>query len=122
VNSSNLKLAASLMVTNLFNSEVLLDVQMTDEQRKDLEASEALAMQLLEEEKKNEEQEVSESVSGYVNQEYARQLMEMGFTKEVAEKALFFTLAQGGTTEKALEWIEQHGEDPDFLEELKIVG
>jgi uncharacterized UBP type Zn finger protein len=48
--------------------------------------------------------------------------MEMGFPKAVAEKALFFTLASGGTTEKALEWIDQHSEDADFNEELKIVG
>ena len=48
--------------------------------------------------------------------------MEMGFPKAVAEKALFFTLASGGTTEKALEWIDQHAEDADFNEELKIVG
>jgi len=46
----------------------------------------------------------------------------MGFSKAVSEKALFFTLAIGGTTEKALEWIDQHSEDPDFEEELKIVG
>lgn len=69
-----------------------------------------------------EAEQEGESVSGYVNQEYVNQLMEMGFTKAVAEKALFFTLAQGGTTEKAMEWIEQHMEDADFNEELKIVG
>jgi len=73
-----------------------------------------------EEEKKQEEE--GESISGYVNQEYAKQLIEMGFPKAVAEKALFFTLANGGTTEKALEWIDQHSEDADFNEELKIVG
>lgn len=48
--------------------------------------------------------------------------MEMGFSKNVSEKALFFTLSKGGTTEKALEWIDQHADDPDFEEELKIVG
>jgi len=48
--------------------------------------------------------------------------MEMGFSKFVAEKALFFTLSSGGTTEKALEWIDQHSDDADFNEELKIVG
>jgi hypothetical protein len=32
--------------------------------------------------------------------------MEMGFSKAVSEKALFFTQGQGGTTEKALEWID----------------
>lgn len=68
------------------------------------------------------EQQEGESISGYVNQEYVKQLLEMGFSKIVAEKALFMTLAQGGTTEKALEWIDQHSEDADFNEELKIVG
>ena len=47
-----------------------------------------------------------ESISGYVNQEYAKQLIEMGFSKAVAEKALFMVLEKGGTTEKALEWID----------------
>lgn len=46
----------------------------------------------------------------------------MGFSKIVSEKALFMTMAQGGTTEKALDWISQHCDDPDFNEELKIVG
>ena len=69
-----------------------------------------------------EAEEVGESISGYVNQEYAKQLMEMGFSKTVSEKALFFTLAQGGNTEKALDWISQHSDDVDFNEELKIVG
>ena len=52
------------------------------------------------------EEQVGESVSSYVNQEYANQLIEMGFPKAVAEKALFFTRDQGGSTEKALEWID----------------
>ena len=43
-----------------------------------------------------------------MNQEYVKQLEEMGFSKIVAEKALFMTQAQGGTTERALEWIDQH--------------
>lgn len=46
----------------------------------------------------------------------------MGFSKAVAEKALFMVLEKGGTTEKALEWIDQHSDDADFNEELKIVG
>jgi uncharacterized UBP type Zn finger protein len=48
--------------------------------------------------------------------------MEMGFTKFVAEKALFFTLSKGGTTDTALEWIDQHSGDADFNEELRIIG
>ena len=44
----------------------------------------------------------------------------MGFTKEVAEKALFHTLGKG--LEGAMDWIQEHQEDPDFFEELRIVG
>jgi len=36
----------------------------------------------------------------------------MGFSKDVAEKALFLT--QGGGVPKAMEWIEQHMDDQDF--------
>jgi len=32
--------------------------------------------------------------------------MEMGFSKIVAEKALFMTMHQGGGVEKSLEWID----------------
>ena len=69
-----------------------------------------------------EEEQPTESISTYVNQEYVKQLMEMGFSKSVAEKSLFFTLSQGGTTEKALDWISQHSDDADFNEELRVVG
>lgn len=47
-------------------------------------------------------------------------IVDMGFTKVVAEKALF--LNQGGGVPKAMEWIESHCEDADFEEELIIVG
>lgn len=57
-----------------------------------------------------------------MNQAYVEQLQEMGFSKIVAEKALFMTLGQGGTTEKALDWISAHSDDADFNEELRIVG
>lgn len=68
-------------------------------------------------------QQDGQSISSHVNQEYVNQIVEMGFTKIVAEKALFFCKMQGAeTTEKALEWIDQHQDDADFHEELKIVG
>ena len=73
-------------------------------------------------EEEQPKQEEGQSISGYVNQQHAKDIMEMGFSKNVAEKALFFTLQSGGTTEKAIEWIEQHCDDVDFQEELKIVG
>ena len=47
-------------------------------------------------------------------------IMDMGFTKVVAEKALFMT--QGGGVQKAMEWIEKHCDDADFQEELVIVA
>ena len=53
-----------------------------------------------------QKEEAGESISGYVNQEYVKQLMEMGFSKIVAEKALFMTLSHGGTTDTAMGWIE----------------
>jgi len=83
---------------------------MTQEQQQQLDESIALAKQLEDEEMKNEvegeQEEGGMSISGYVNQEYVKQLMEMGFSKEVSEKALFFNLAKGGTTDQALEWID----------------
>jgi len=54
-----------------------------------------------------------------VNQGHANQIVEMGFSKTVAEKALFMT--QGGV-EKAMDWINEHMDDEDFNEELVIVG
>jgi uncharacterized UBP type Zn finger protein len=46
--------------------------------------------------------------------------MEFGFSKIIAEKALFMTGCKG--VEKALDWINAHSEDADFNEELFIVG
>lgn len=46
-------------------------------------------------------------------------LQEMGFSKIVAEKALF--MVQGGGVPKAMDWIDQHRADADFEEELFIV-
>ena len=60
-----------------------------------------------------------ESISSYVNKEVSNQLIEMGFSKNVSEKACFFNQ---NNLEKAIEWINEHQADPDFEEELKIVG
>lgn len=59
------------------------------------------------------------SITEYVKAEIVIQLIEMGFSKAVSEKACFFTQS---ILEKALEWIEEHQKDPDFEEELRIVG
>lgn len=70
-------------------------------------------------ETKQEQLEEGESISNYVKQEVSGQLIEMGFSKNVAEKACFFTQ---NILEKAIEWIAEHQTDPDLEEELRIVG
>ena len=46
--------------------------------------------------------------------------MDMGFSKNVAEKAVF--MVQGAGVERAMEWIDNNREAPDFEEALMIVG
>jgi len=46
--------------------------------------------------------------------------MDMGFSKAVAEKALFMTQNKG--VDKAMDWIYTHNNDPDFEEALVIVS
>lgn len=60
-----------------------------------------------------------EPISGLVAKEKVDQLLEMGFSKNVAEKALFLN---DQTIDKAMEWIYEHQEEPDFEEELRIVA
>jgi len=47
--------------------------------------------------------------------------MDMGFSKIVSEKSLFFNLEKGGGVQNALDWINAHCDDKDFEEELFIV-
>jgi uncharacterized UBP type Zn finger protein len=61
-----------------------------------------------------------QSISSMVNQEFATILQQMGFTKAVSEKALFLT--QNASVEAGVEWIQQNQDQPDFNEELRIVG
>ncbi len=60
-----------------------------------------------------------ESISSLVNQDTAKQLQEMGYSKNVSEKALFLNQ---GFLEKAIEWIYENQNEPDFEEELRMVG
>lgn len=60
-----------------------------------------------------------ESISGLVNQDVAKQLIEMGFSKNVAEKACFMNKSN---LEASIEWIYEHQNEPDFEEELRMVG
>jgi len=59
------------------------------------------------------------SISSLVNQDMAKELQGMGYSKNVSEKALLFT--SNASVEAALEWIETHREDPDFEEECLVV-
>lgn len=60
-----------------------------------------------------------ESISHLVDQNVAKQLIEMGFSKNVSEKACFFNKSN---LETSIEWIYEHQNDPDFEEELRMVG
>lgn len=61
----------------------------------------------------------SESISKYVNQDVLKQLLEMGFSKNASEKALFLNK---NILESSVEWINEHQNDADFEEEMRIVG
>lgn len=69
----------------------------------------------LEDKKENQTQ----AISGMVNQQLCKELIDMGFSKNVSEKAVFMT--QNKSIQLALDYIEQHRNDPDFEEELRIV-
>jgi len=61
-----------------------------------------------------------QAISHMVNQDLAKELESMGYSKNVREKALLMT---GNTSvEAALNWIEEHRNDPDFEEEMRIVA
>ncbi len=58
-------------------------------------------------------------ISEMVNQQSVKQLVEMGYSKNVAEKALFLNQQ---ILEKSIEWIYENQNEPDFEEELRIMG
>ncbi len=74
-------------------------------------------------EKKEESKESSElqgePISKYVKEEVSKQLIEFGYSKNVAEKACFYN---NNIVEKAIEWIYEHQNDPDFEQEERIVS
>lgn len=74
------------------------------------------------EEDKVDEEPKGEPITKFVKQDNVKQLMDMGFSKDASEKALFMVLAKGQSIEAALEWINEHSDDKDFNEPLLIVG
>ncbi|CDW78340.1 pub domain-containing protein [Stylonychia lemnae] len=102
-----------------------LEESMALAQQLDAEQNEANAqVQMLENQIENEGiQAQGGSISSYVNQSYVNQLLELGFTKDVAEKALFLNLSTPGEPiANALDWISAHSDDSDFHEALQVVG
>jgi hypothetical protein len=58
---------------------------------------------------------VGKPISGLIDQGMAAMIQDMGFTKAVAEKSLLYT--NNKSVEGAMDWIQQHQEDDDFLDE-----
>ena len=69
------------------------------------------------EEKKEEIKVEKKSILDFIKPEVAKQLQDMGYSKNVSEKACLFTQSN---IEQAIEWIFQHQNDPDFEEEAQI--
>lgn len=69
--------------------------------------------------KMEEEAPKGKPISDLVNKDMAKELEDMGFSKNAREKALLLT--SSASIEAALGWIEQHQNDPDFEEEMLIV-
>ena len=57
------------------------------------------------------------SILDFIKPEVAQQLQDMGFSKNVSEKACLFT---NSNIEQAVEWISAHQDDPDFEEPAQI--
>ena len=70
------------------------------------------------EEPPKEEQKIEKkSILDFIKPEVAQQLQDMGFSKNVSEKACLFTQSN---LEAAVEWISAHQNDPDFEEPAQI--
>ena len=68
--------------------------------------------------KPQEEMKVEKrSILDFINPQVAQQLQEMGFSKNVAEKACLFTQSN---LDHCFVWIEAHQNDPDFEEPAQI--
>ena len=59
----------------------------------------------------------TKSITDFIKPEVAQQLQDMGFSKNVSEKACLFTQSN---IERAVEWISEHQNDPDFEEPAQI--
>jgi len=63
---------------------------------------------------------VGQPIDNLVKKEIVEELMKLGHSKNVAQKASLLTGNVNLST--AQHWIEQHKYDPDFEEELLVTG
>ena len=65
-----------------------------------------------------EKEPETEPITKYIKIEVAKQLQEMGYSKNVSEKACLYT---NSNLDSALDWIGEHMNDPDFEKEERII-
>lgn len=58
-------------------------------------------------------------LSQFINVEISKQLQEMGFSKIASDKACLYNQ---NNIERAVDWINEHQNDPDFEEPVQLVG
>ena len=66
----------------------------------------------------SEKEPETEPITKYIKIEVAKQLQEMGYSKNVSEKACLYTTSN---LDNALDWIAEHMNDPDFEKEERII-
>ena len=101
------------MVEPTSNNEPMPDSQMAEDPKPAEEVAPV-------EEKKPE----GEPLTAHVNQDFAEMLKAMGYSRVVAEKALFLSKMEAGgveSVEAAMGWIEKHQDDADLEEEAFLV-
>ena len=64
----------------------------------------------------NSNQPQAPSIESLIDMNVAKSLQEMGYSKNVSEKACLFNQSN---IDKCLDWIMMHISDPDFEEEAK---
>ena len=66
----------------------------------------------------SEKEPETEPITKYIKIEVAKQLQEMGYSKNVSEKACLYT---SSNLDNALDWIAEHMNDPDFEKDERII-
>ena len=74
--------------------------------------------EVLDSQSTTEKEPETEPITKYIKIEVAKQLQEMGYSKNVSEKACLYT---NSNLDSALDWIGEHMNDPDFEKEERII-